>query len=758
MEQIEIKKESNIFKKVVYLLKYIFKHWDRPPKNKFLGYREFAAYCVGGMGVFGATVIPTYISLTAGLYIAVALNIKIIDITIISIATNIISLLRAPLLSLIIDNTNSRIGKFRPWLVWLPAPILLSVLGLVFIPYALMSNYVLMLVAFTIFFNIMQFFIAIYSNAYNTLVLVISPSHEERTELMSIGSVIYSLGPSIVTILFPLLANLLYTTKGPNGEIAGINNIRSMQVILPIMLAICLAIGLFSAFGVKERFVQTKGTVNKVKFSEGLKSAAKNKYFWINTLSTIVGVFRMVATTYVVWIATYYIGTAWAQSILVTLAGSACVPGMLLAPLLIKKFGKKKVVIFTNLLCAVFTIPVVLATSVTPTVATPYIMYIFILLITLVNGTTVVLQPALSAMINDYQQYKTGKRIEGFLGQLSFVILTLIGIGTAFVHPAIFAAFGFTEGADVLYNLKDVTSPIIMWTCLIAVPSGLLSIVPFFFWDLTEKRHTSIMQVLAVRAKVGDGKISTEEGYELEARIESGEVNVLEGLFDEPLEEETVEETFTPSEYIKLEEQRDLERKEIKKNSTKEEWRAFLEEEKVKKQKEKAIRKQEALEARKRDKQLENENWELAKEKKHQEQEAKKLEKQNAKAEKETLKLERIELQKSMSKKDWKQYLAKEKAQKVKDKQARKEAIKQARELEKAEEKAFIEREKQNYLKEMAEEKATREEKRTLKENMKAEKKKQKLERIELKKSMSKEEWKAYNSKKEETVEKTDIE
>jgi ferredoxin len=102
--------------------------------------------------------------------------------------------------------------------------------------------------------------------------------------------------------------------------------------------------------------------------------------------------------------------------------------------------------------------------------------------------------------------------------------------------------------------------------------------------------------------------------------------------------------------------------------------------------------------------------------------------------------------------------LAKEKAQKVKDKQARKETNKQTRELEKAEEKAFIEREKQNYLKEMAEEKATREEKRTLKENMKAEKKKQKLERIELKKSMSKEEWKAYNSKKENSVEETDIE
>jgi Na+/melibiose symporter-like transporter len=282
----------------------------------------------------------------------------------------------------------------------------------------------------------------------------------------------------------PSLQVYVYSTKDANGNtlVAGINDIRSMQVILPIMAAMCLALALLTAFGVKERFVQKRATVNKVKFSEGLKSAARNKYFWINTISTILGVFRMAATVYVVWIATYYIATDWAQSILVTLAGSACVPGMILAPMLINKFGKKKIVIAINTLCAIFTVPIVLAASM-PTVATPYVMYIFILLITLFNGATVVIQPALSAMINDYQQYKTGQRIEGFMGQLSFVLLTIVGLGTAFINPAIYEAFGFIDDASVLYDTENVTSPIIMWTSLIAIPSGILSVIPFLFWD-----------------------------------------------------------------------------------------------------------------------------------------------------------------------------------------------------------------------------------------------------------------------------------
>jgi hypothetical protein len=510
------------------------------------------------------------------------------------------------------------------------------------------------------------------------------------------------------------------------------------------MAAMCLALALLTAFGVKERFVQKRATVNKVKFSEGLKSAARNKYFWINTISTILGVFRMAATVYVVWIATYYIATDWAQSILVTLAGSACVPGMILAPMLINKFGKKKIVIAINTLCAIFTVPIVLAASM-PTVATPYVMYIFILLITLFNGATVVIQPALSAMINDYQQYKTGQRIEGFMGQLSFVLLTIVGLGTAFINPAIYEAFGFIDDASVLYDTENVTSPIIMWTSLIAIPSGILSVIPFLFWDLTEKRHSRIMEILAVRANVGDGKITEEQGLELEERIEAGEENVTTGLFDEIFEEETAEkeESFTLKEYIKLEEERTAKRREIKNNSTPDEWKKYLEEEKTRKHKEQQIRKQEVIAARKRDKELEKEIWEQTKENNQRDKEAKKIAKAEAQAEKERQKLEREKLRKSLSKEEWKNFLAKEKEEIKRQKQERKAALLIERKEEREKEKAFLEREKLNSLKEAAAEKQAKAEKKALKA------------------SMSKQEWKDYckNSKvkKEEVKEEIGV-
>lgn len=747
MQEIKTKEDANIFQKLVYFLKYIVSYWNKPPKGSFLPFREFAAYCVGGMGVTGMTIIPQFVTLTAGLYIAVSLGVSVQDIVIVGIISNIIVILRSPILSWIIDNTNSRIGKFRPWLVWLPIPIILLLVALVFIPHALMSNYILMLVSFTIIFNLLQFIMTIYGSAYNTLVLVISPSHQERTNLLSIGSVIYSLGPSIVNALFPLLANILYTTKQGTEIIThGINDIRAMQVIVPIMAAAFLAVGLLTAFGVKERFVQKKATVNKVDFKTGVKSVAKNKYFWINTFSTILGVFRLMGTSYVAWIATYYLKSEWAQSVLVTIAGSACVPGMLLAPLLIKKFGKKKVIIAIHTLCALFTIPIVLAASV-PTPATPIIIYIMILLITVFNGATIVTAPAIIAMINDYQQYKTGQRIEGFVGQFSGMLLTAVGIGTAFIAPAIYAKYGFVKDASVLYNTKEVTSPIILWTSLIGVASGLFSIIPYIFWDLSEKRHGRIMEILAVRAHIGNGKISEEEGKVLEARIESGESGVAENLIGEVVEDnkDSVEDSLSVADFIEVEHKKTLSRKEIKANSTKEEWAKYLEEEKILRKEARTKHKEEVLIARQRDKELEKENWELTKENRRKEKEERLAAKNTIKAEKALEKSKQKDLISSLSKEERVAYKT-EKKEENKAARMEKRAMKQEQWIKEIErEKEFKAIEKENSIRDAQEEKAER---MARKEERQAKK--------ELKKSMTKEEIKEYNAKSKQKSQETE--
>lgn len=537
------------FLKILYLFKFIRKYWQKPPKGRFLSFKEFFLYCLGGMGVSGGTVLPTYIALTAGLYIAAALKISVNDIVLSGVISSIVVVLRAPLVSMIIDNTKSKMGKFRPWIVRLPIPILLLFAGTIFIPSALQSNYNWMFITYVIFFNILQFLINLYSLSFNTLVQVISPSPNERTQLMSVGSIIYSLGPSLIHMLFPLLANYLFSQKDNSGEIIimGINTMEAFKWIIPIFALLCFSIGLITAFGTKERIILHEKSQMKVKFIDGIRHIAINKYFWISIISGFLGIFRLIGTTYTAWLATYYIKTEWSQAILITLIGTANVPGMILAPILIKKYGKKLLSILSGVFCALMTIPIVIWPS------EPYIVYLMSLLITLANGINVVISPALSAQINDFQQYKTGDRLEGFISQFSSMILTGVGIAFAYVTPFIYKTFGYINDNSVLYDTINVTSPIIRWTSILGVVSSLLFAIPFFFWDLSEKRHESIMEILAIRAHLKDGKISLEEANIMEERVEGGEIGTASSLVEDIFEEDLSEKSLTFEEFLENE-------------------------------------------------------------------------------------------------------------------------------------------------------------------------------------------------------------
>lgn len=517
----------SIFSKII---NYVKSYWSKPPEGKHLSLKEAAAYCVGGMGVYGALVLPQYITLTAGSYYAAALNIHVDHIMLIGIITSIVTILRAPIYSALIDNTNSKYGKFRPYLIWMPIPILLSTFAIGWIP-SIISNYTGMLVAFTILFNVMQFFMGLYSLAFTTLLQVITPDQNEKEMLMGIGTTIYSLGSSIVSFLFPLLANLMFSVTGADGvKRLGINEIGTYRWILPVMLLIFLAAGYWTALGTKERTIKSKEYKQRVSLWKGMAATAKNKYFWISAAGGWLGTLKLFSTSFTAWICTYLINNNFAQSIAVTIIGMAYVPGMVFAPLMMRKWGKKAVIIVSNFLILLFTIPMVFFAK--ESGAGPYLLLACNALIVVANSVQVVTTPALQTMIFDYQQYKTGDRMEGAITQLSAMITTAIGIGTAFILPAIYKANGYFDNTDVLYK-PSVIYPIIRTALIVSIVSSAVSMIPMFFWDLSEKKHNGIIEILKVRAASEDGTIEEETASELESLIHGGDNDAYKNYLKE---------------------------------------------------------------------------------------------------------------------------------------------------------------------------------------------------------------------------------
>lgn len=512
---------------------YVKKYWSKAPANRYLSFKEAAAYCVGGIGINAASMVPTYLTLTYGMYVAAALGLSNDMIMWVGIVTSIITILRSPLISYLVDNTNTKYGKFRPYLIWMPIPctILIALMG--WTP-SLMAgaDKLYIVIVYAILFNLMQFFMQLYTLAFTSIMQVISPSPEERTVIMSVGTTVFSLGPSIINALFPLLANLMFTVEGGGGlneegvaqDLLGINTMGPYEWILPIMTVVFFAMGYLTAFGVKERMVLPRKKKMHVPFFKGIADTFKNKYIMLANASGILGSFRVIIYTYINWVCTYMIISKWSQTIALTIIPMAYTPGMLLSPILIKKFGKKNLILFSNFACAFFTAVMLGMTYVGggDKIIVGWSMFILSFMLTLANSVQVVTNYSLTAQQYDYQQFKTGERMEGFLSQFGLVATTLAGMGFAFITPAINKHYGYVDDTSVLYN-ANVIIPILRMYCVLGISSGILGAIPMFFWDMTEKKHREIMEVLKVRASVQDGVISEEIGGELEEKLLGGD-------------------------------------------------------------------------------------------------------------------------------------------------------------------------------------------------------------------------------------------
>ncbi len=149
-------------------------------------------------------------------------------------------------------------------------------------------------------------------------------------------------------------------------------------------------------------------------------------------------------------------------------------------------------------------------------------MFVLSFMLTLANSVQVVTNYAITAQQYDYQQFRTGERMEGFLSQFGSVLNTLAGIGFAFITPAINKYYGYVDDTSVLYN-ANVIIPILRMYCVLGIISGALGAVPMFFWDMTEQKHREIMEVLKVHAGVQDGQIDETTGKELETKLLGGD-------------------------------------------------------------------------------------------------------------------------------------------------------------------------------------------------------------------------------------------
>ena len=485
--------------KIKQTVSSVKEHWSTPPDSRYIPYKEILAYSVGGIGVKFVIYTVWYISLSAtSLLAGSALGLKNGDLVKLNMIATIIGLFLGPIRGLIIDNTRSSKGKFRPYLLYtgIPSAILLTIFA--FLPFETMT-YNQKLWSLFISYMLLQLCYPFYDQAYTTLVQVMSPNSTERADVITVSTFIYSLAPTIMGFFVPLIA----------GFTGGLEHINAYRVIMPALGIGGALIGLFSYFGTKERIIVSKDYTPKVPFFKGIGAGIANKYQWARSLTSWCILFQAGVGNVTTWYFYYGIKDVLNLSTeqqgvlngtLMTILGAAATPAMLLSPLLIRKLGKRNMYIFYILGNVITLVGMYLF------IEQIWVLYAFIWIRGFFNTFPLIADSAMSADVLDYQQYKSGDRLEGLMGQFVGTIGVFVSMGITYFTQTIVMQnhFGLVDNYDDLYK-ASFREPLSKGMIVIAIVGFVLALIPFItMYTLTEEQHDSHIKVLKIRATLED--------------------------------------------------------------------------------------------------------------------------------------------------------------------------------------------------------------------------------------------------------------
>lgn len=471
---------------------------DSGKEVRYVGVRENLAYGFANAGqVFGY-------NLVAGGYLSLFFT-KVFGIPEEAVATMILVLgiwdtVNDPIMGGIIDRTRTRYGKLRPYLLIVPIPLAIATIMLFAGPEILADtkSTVIKIVYMYISYFIWEFFYTLGDVPFWGMSTAISPSPSDRTRAISSARFISSILGGLSTTILVVMMDL------SNNGAWGLT--LSQDFLILAVVAAVMILGLFSLAGrkTKERVVQS---VKEPSVLEGFKVMFKNKPLMLIIIGNVIGALSGLAGVFQTY---YYSEVLNLNSAVLWINLPGTIFGFLtylLIPKVKKKLDNRQIVML-NLVCrfVVGTLVFVLGLKFYNT----NILVISILLMiqnfvfSFFNTINMVIPTEMIGDTVDYMEWKTGERNEG----VSFSVLTFVGkltgsvstsLGTALL-PVIGLTFT-TNLAGESVTMKGEHTDLFVWALYTCIPYllGLLSIIPYLFYDLTGKKLDKIRDDMKVR-------------------------------------------------------------------------------------------------------------------------------------------------------------------------------------------------------------------------------------------------------------------
>jgi GPH family glycoside/pentoside/hexuronide:cation symporter len=421
------------------------------------------------------------------------------------LVTRIWDMINDPMMGMVADRTNTRWGKFRPYLLWVGVPYGALVYAMFVTPnwgpnakivYAY-ATYILATMAYTAI-NI----------PYSSMMAVITPDPKERTTLSQYRFFLAFVGKLLIALfMLPLVkffgANPMHTGY---SETLGYSPVVGYKMAMAVFGAIATLLLLITFLTTRERVHPPKGQTSS--FRQDLKDVSGNTPWIILFVASILWLtHNMMRDSTVMYYFDYVSGHG--KDVLFSLSRGrfkldfdltttfmtievfGLMAGVFLSTPFKKRFGKKPLSIFLILASVVLSSVFYVLPS-----GNFVVLAIFNFLRAIVTGALPVFLFAMFTDVADFHEWKFGRRATGLvIAGIMFAIKMGIAVG-GFLQLRLLDTFGYVANAvqtpEAIRGIKMVFS-------VIPAAFMLLCGAVMLFYPISESLLTRIEQDLKTR-------------------------------------------------------------------------------------------------------------------------------------------------------------------------------------------------------------------------------------------------------------------
>ncbi len=365
-----------------------------------------------------------------------------------------------PLVGVLADKTNTRWGKFRPYLLFVPIPLAVCA-ALAFTPvdFSYTGKLIWAAVTYTLTSTLFTF----YDVPILGMVPSLSESPEDRNSLATSGRFFTTIAILLgSTFAYPLIELL--------GGGSDVENLRKGYPLFMVVLGVIAVVSAWIAFANTKEVVNTnQETVSTKKLLEALKD--NKPLYMLQAMNLFFSMGMMVATSVGAYYVMYVIGDTGMISIYMLALTSAMTLSTLVIPFFLKRMSRERF-IYTFLAVAI-------AANILMYIVGPSSIVLLLVLSFIGNGASFAPAVVLTVMVSDVAdctEYEKGYRADGMMYSInSFIVKLATALNSGLIGFMLeysgFNADLHEQSASTItgINLVRYIYPIIVFVIVIAL-------------------------------------------------------------------------------------------------------------------------------------------------------------------------------------------------------------------------------------------------------------------------------------------------